>query len=297
MIGRYADADDLRRALDDRIRRAARIQGVAHDRLRKEIAFQRLVARFTAVDRDRWALKGGAALIWRVGAQVRATRDIDSNWFDDAASFGPFFDAALATDLNDAFSFEASQPTMLRGEVEGGHRYRMVAFVAGREFAAFHLDINYIENDQRPVEIVEINVPLLEFMNQSRLRVPMISISQQMSEKLHAVDRRYRSGGSSRPKDAYDTVLIAQTYPIPELQTVRQSVAETFTLRQDPLPHNPPGLPPDWRTDIESYLSDYNIDGVSGFEDLALIWSELWTPILDDTVEATRWYPSQRQWT
>jgi len=96
VIGRYADADDLRRALDDRIRNAARIQGVAHDRLRKEIAFQRLVARFTAVDSDRWALKGGAALIWRIGAQVRATRDIDSNWFDDALSFSPFSAAALA---------------------------------------------------------------------------------------------------------------------------------------------------------------------------------------------------------
>jgi hypothetical protein len=114
-MGRYADAGDLRRALDDRIRNAARIQGVAHDRLRKEIAFQRLVARFTAVDGERWALKGGAALIWRIGAQVRPTRDIDSNWFDDAPNFAPFFDAALATDLNDAFAFEASQPTELRG--------------------------------------------------------------------------------------------------------------------------------------------------------------------------------------
>lgn len=128
MIGRYADADDLRRALDDRIPSAARIQGVAHDRLRKEIAFQRLVARFTAVDRDHWALKGGAALIWRIGARVSATCDVDSNWFDDVPSFGPFFDAALAADLGDAFSLEASQPTELRGEVERGHRYRMVAF-------------------------------------------------------------------------------------------------------------------------------------------------------------------------
>lgn len=297
MIDRYANAEDLRRALDDRIRNAARVQGVAHDRLRKEIAFQRLVARFTAIEGKRWALKGGAALIWRIGAQVRATRDIDSNWFDDAPSFGPFFDAALATDLDDAFSFEASRPVELRGEFEGGHRYRMVTFVAGREFAAFHLDVNYVENDQRPVEIVEINVPLLEFVNQSRLRVPMISISQQMSEKLHALDRRYRSGGSSRPKDAYDVVLIAQRHPIPELQTVRRSVAETFALRHDPLPHSPPGLPTDWRADIESYLSDFSIDGVSGFEDLALIWNELWTPVLDDTIEVTRWDPSQHRWT
>ena len=73
MIDRYANAENLRRALDDRIRNAARVQGVAHDRLRKEIAFQRLVARFTAIEGKRWALKGGAALIWRIGAQVRAT--------------------------------------------------------------------------------------------------------------------------------------------------------------------------------------------------------------------------------
>jgi len=49
-----------------------------------------------------------------------------------------------------------------------------------------------------------------------------------------------------------------------------------------------PGLPTDWRADIESYLSDFNVDGVSGFEDFASIWNELWTPILDHTIKATR---------
>lgn len=296
MTDRYQDAEALRRALDDRIRNTARQEGVPHDRLRKQIAFQRLIARFASVSTDSWALKGGAALIWRTGAQVRATRDIDANWFGESSEFTVFLDSALDTDLGDSFLFEIGAPRPLRGEADGGHRYTVTALLAGREFAAFHLDVNHVAGDDRPVDLVEVNVAILEFIGKSRLQVPMISIAQQLAEKLHAVDRNYESERSSRPKDAYDTVLLVQTYPTPRMRTLREAVDATFTLRDGQLPPQAPKLPTGWRADIEAYLDDFPIDGINTFEDLAETWTRFWTPLLDKSTVTTRWNPPTSTW-
>lgn len=273
MTDHYQDAEALRRALDDRIRNTARQEGVPHDRLRKQIAFQRLIARFAAVSTDSWALKGGAALIWRTGQQVRATRDVDANWFREPSEFSTFLDTALDTDLGDSFLFEIGAPSPLRGEADGGHRYTVTALLSGREFAAFHLDVNHVAGDTRPVELVEVNVAILEFIGRSRLQVPMISIAQQLAEKLHAVGRYYESERSSRPKDAYDTVLLIQTYPTPGMRTLREAVEATFTLRDDQIPLQAPKLPESWQADIEAYLDDFPIDEVRTFVDIAKTWT------------------------
>ncbi|MPZ88849.1 MAG: hypothetical protein GEU81_12395 [Nitriliruptorales bacterium] len=77
----YADAFALRQALEERLRGEARQMGVPVDRLRKEVAFQRFLARLGQVTpREAWALKGGMGLIARLGQHARGTRDIDTNW-------------------------------------------------------------------------------------------------------------------------------------------------------------------------------------------------------------------------
>lgn len=296
MTDRYQDAEALRRALDDPIRNTARQEGIPHDRLRKQIAFQRLIARFAAVSTDSWALKGGTALNWRIGEQVRATRDIDANWFGESSEFTIFLDSALDTDLADSFLFEIGAPSPLRGEVAGGHRYAVTTLLAGREFTAFHLDVNHVAGDDRPVDLVEVNVAILEFIGKSRLQVPMISIAQQLAEKLHAVGRYYESEHSSRPKDVYDTALLIQTYPTPGMRAMREAVEATFTLRDDQIPRQAPKLPESWRADIKAYLDDFPIDGIHTFQDIAETWARFWTPLLDRSTVATRWDPPTSKW-
>lgn len=63
-------AASFRRALEDRLRSEAQDSGVPLNRLRKEAAFNRLLARLRAVAPEGWALKGGLALIARVGARA-----------------------------------------------------------------------------------------------------------------------------------------------------------------------------------------------------------------------------------
>lgn len=72
---RYATASAFRTALEQRLLATARQGGVPLVRLRKIVAFERLLARLMAAAPDRWVLKGAVALHFRVGPQFRTTRD------------------------------------------------------------------------------------------------------------------------------------------------------------------------------------------------------------------------------
>jgi len=106
MMVRSYDDEAFRSSLDQRILTAARELGTPHDRLRKDVAFQRLVARFVATGDERWAIKGGVALLWRVGSDARATKDVDANWMGNTTDLEAFLDDAIEQDLGDWFAFE-----------------------------------------------------------------------------------------------------------------------------------------------------------------------------------------------
>src|SRR5713226_3432677 len=59
---RYLSAAGFRRALEDRLQQRARKTGEPLMRLRKGVAFQRLLARLMLIAPDSWMLKGGLAL-------------------------------------------------------------------------------------------------------------------------------------------------------------------------------------------------------------------------------------------
>jgi hypothetical protein len=77
---RYQTAASFRTALEQRLRAEAQACGIPLNRLRKEAAFNRLLARLYRAAPNGWALKGGLALIARLGAGIRGTKDADANW-------------------------------------------------------------------------------------------------------------------------------------------------------------------------------------------------------------------------
>lgn len=77
----YATPEAFRRALEDRLNAVYRQTGLPLDRLRKQAAAQRLLARLVeAAPEGSWALKGGLAMIAWIGPAARATRDADTTW-------------------------------------------------------------------------------------------------------------------------------------------------------------------------------------------------------------------------
>jgi Nucleotidyl transferase AbiEii toxin, Type IV TA system len=74
---RYESGAAFRRALEDSLRTLSLSSTLPLVRLRKMVAFDRLLARLIAAEPDRWVLKGGLALQFRLGSRARKTKDID----------------------------------------------------------------------------------------------------------------------------------------------------------------------------------------------------------------------------
>jgi hypothetical protein len=98
----YHDASAFRRALEDRLRRRTVDTGMALDRLRKEVAHQRLLARIErTAPEGSWALKGGQVLLARLGEDARATKDADATWRQPVEAFTAVLEEAVDLDLGD----------------------------------------------------------------------------------------------------------------------------------------------------------------------------------------------------
>jgi len=192
----YKTAASFRTALEQRRRAEALTSGIALNRLRKEAAFNRLLARLHRAAPDRWALKGGLAMIARLGAQVRGTKDADANW---RAARSDLVSMVEDLDLNDWFGFTVGDARLLQGEgEEGALRHPVSATLAGRVFEHLSLDVNFLDpEDARPVELVVVRRNPFEFVNEPSLEIPMVTPGQQLAEKLHAYARIYDRLGST----------------------------------------------------------------------------------------------------
>ena len=72
---KYTTAGAFRTALQQRIPIEGEARGVSIARVRKEIVFERLLARLTVVAPGRWVLKGGLALDFRLGSIAQGRDD------------------------------------------------------------------------------------------------------------------------------------------------------------------------------------------------------------------------------
>jgi hypothetical protein len=180
---RYGSPAALRTALEEHLRQRANSTGTPLDRLRKEVAHQRLLARLVVVaPTGSWALKGGQALLARLGTQARATKDADATWRASLDHFGDVLEAAVDTDLDDGFRFEVAAPRPMTAETdEGGLRYPVLALLDGREFERIQLVVNAVPGDQRSLDRVELR-DLLDFAGIAPPHVPVIPIAQHLAE-------------------------------------------------------------------------------------------------------------------
>jgi len=235
---RYRTAAAFRAALEQRLRTEGHATGVPLNRLRKEAAFHRLLARLHRAAPDLWALKGGQALIARLGIEVRATKDADANWRATRHELEEALTAVEDLDLDDWFTFQIGDAHSLQGEGDhGALRYSVIATLDGRAFEHLSLDINIVgPNDVRPVEIVRTRRNPFAFVDELPLEIPMVPPAQQLAEKLHAYTRLYQDEQtSSRAKDLFDMVVIADQVELPNVDALTAATRQTFSTPQDTL--------------------------------------------------------------
>jgi hypothetical protein len=293
---RYADPSALRKALEERLRGQSLQTGAALDRLRKEAALQRLLARLAAAAPPQaWALKGGLLMLARVSQQARATADADATWRIDQDAVRGILEDAAELDLSDGLEFLIGKPRPLRAEgPEGGLRVPVDARMAGRRFEQLRVDLNLMPGDPRPVEFVELR-NLFDFAGIPPVRVPAVRAEQQLAEKLHAYTRDYGTQLNSRAKDLFDMLVIAERLRLPDRVGMESACRQTFALRQTSWPPEVAAPPVEWAGPWAGFVADYGVR----FVDLPAAFTALrdfWLPVLNDG-PALVWDPDIWAWT
>jgi|ERR1700678_441680 predicted nucleotidyltransferase component of viral defense system len=252
----YKTAGAFRAALEARLQARAHTEGVDLQRLRRQVAFDRFLARMFSKGPKAaypWVLKGGYAMELRMHA-ARTTKDIDLT-LHDGSRFSKdqkqrqeqvrgMLQEAAATRMDDYFEFLVGEATEdLQGAPEGGSRYPVQARMDGRDFARFHVDVGVGDEVLKPLEILT-GQDWLGFGGIAPPSFPAISAEQQFAEKLHAYSLPRGERANTRTKDLIDMVLLIRGQKLDKKKVVA-AIRATFSKRAThdvPIELDPPPL-------------------------------------------------------
>jgi hypothetical protein len=284
MARTYASAGAFRKALEERLKSESRARQMDVNRLRRQVSFDRLLARLFRTEAVPWVLKGGYALELRFKA-ARSTIDIDLTVqrvvgaLDNnsaARAVRETLQAAAAVSLDDWFEYTIGPPISdLTAAPYGGARYSVETRMDGRTFAKFHLDAGIGDVVIQPLETLEC-FDWLSFAGILQPKVRAISREQQFAEKIHAYTLP-RSSTNSRVKDLVDLLLLSRDNQVDKLRALN-ALRLTFERRNThALPASLIAPPEEWRIPFEALAADcgLKIGLLEAFEELRQVCREV----------------------
>lgn len=261
----YGSPQALRTALERRLLATSQEAGVALDRLRRRVLFERIVARLQVAEPGLWVLKGGMALEVRLNDAARLTKDIDVGLRDDVAGQADLHDRlidVLSDDpFNDRFVFEVSEPAALR-EDDGGHRTWRVpvaAFLADKTFGAIKLDVSPRAHELQATD----RLPLpnaLDFAGIPTTEVEIIDVHRHAAEKFHAMTRDFGERENSRVRDLLDLVLLIENDLLSPGAVADAARAVWVERNRSGPPPRLPSLPASWPARYEQLADDHDVE-------------------------------------
>ena len=258
----YATAGAFRRALEERLKRASLTDQIDPNRLRRQVSFDRLLARVFREEPAPWVLKGGYALELRFKA-ARSTVDIDLTVqrVETTAAGGDtnqviraMLQSAADIALGDWFEFTVGLASKdLTAAPYGGARYSVEARMDERTFARFHLDAGVGDVVMRPLETIVCR-DWLGFAGIESSRVLVIAREQQLAEKIHAYTLP-RNAANSRVKDLVDLALLIGSGEL-DKHRILEALRLTFERRgtHDLASMVPP--PADWQIPFQALAGE-----------------------------------------
>lgn len=266
---RYETPTAFRRALEDRLAAVARDEQVDLQRIRRQVAFDRLLARMFAGENPPWALKGAYSLELKLRT-ARTTKDLDLGLEHPpeleatggiANALLDILQAAAERDLDDFFAFRIGAPMMdLDAAPQGGSRYPVESRLDGRTFARFHLDVGVGDVQRDPHEIVEAR-DWLGFAGIAAPRMPSISREEHFAQKLHAYTRPREGAPNTRVKDLIDLVLLIDEGKL-DPERLREAIRYTFERRAThDVPQSLAPPPEFWEPVFRKLARECQIDG------------------------------------
>ena len=260
----YATAGAFRKALEERLKRASLTDQIDLNRLRRQVSFDRLLARLFQEKPAPWVLKGGYALELRFKA-ARSTVDIDltlqrivaatSEAGDTNQVVREMLQSVAAVPLGDWFEYVVGPSVMdLTAAPYGGARYPVEARMDERIFARFHLDAGIGDVVMQSLDTI-ICRDWLGFAGIESSQVWMIAREQQFAEKIHAYTLP-RNTANSRVKDLVDLALLIESGGL-DKQRILDALRLTFERREThdlPVDLVPP--PADWQIPFQALAEE-----------------------------------------
>lgn len=281
MAKRYPTAAAFRQALEERLRSLARERDQPINDVRQKLVIERLLARLFASAHPPWLLKGGFAMELRYRPKARTTRDLDLSVPMDAPT--PLADRlsvireqlqqAADIDAGDYFEFRIEEARgELPGAPKGGGRFSVEALLAGRRFAAFHVDLGFGDAVLGTPEELHGDT-VLDFAGIVPARALAIPKAQQFAEKLHAYTYPWTDRVNTRARDLVDMLVLLERGAM-DPAVVKAAAQATFRTRAT---HNLPTalpLPPEtWREECAAMAIEAGLPSM----DLAQAWQTLST--------------------
>jgi hypothetical protein len=251
------DPAALERSIVDRIARRAdeRTRGIEQDkersrlhdhwiqRLRRELAYRRFLARIFTAQPNQWVLKGGVALQFRLDPN-RPSNDIDiahlAHGADHAVAVRQLRIAAMSN-LADGFVFTIGEPGPAQDE-DRAITVLVTARIGSKEFTSFRVDMppprDDIPNDTIVTSVDALGIAALDEMPPLRL----IALEQQVADKVCAMFELHGAAKrpSERSRDLGDLAMLAAQCSF-DGDLLHASIRAEEKRRQDGLLAN--GLP------------------------------------------------------
>jgi hypothetical protein len=230
----YPTPAAFHRALEDRIKTAARSKGHSIHRLRQTLIYDRLLARVFQIFGDRVVVKGGVALELRI-ERARTTKDVDLRITGDPSQVLTDLLTAGRLDLGDYLSFrvkpDARHPDISGdGVVYAGLRFQVNAELAGRPYGSpCGVDVGVADCMEELPDIVS-GSRFFEFIGLAPPKLRVYPRAVHVAEKLHAYSLP-RDEENSRVKDLPDLALLAMTGEM-DATRLRAALEATFSFRK-----------------------------------------------------------------
>ena len=267
-IKKYTDAGAFRRSLEDRLLKISKTEKIDIQKLRRQVAFDRLLARLFISSPSPLVLKGGYAMQLRT-LNARATKDIDlamrdarlasSDEQEKGEAILEIILEKTALDLGDFFTFQVSGPTKeLDGAPYGGSRFHVEARMEDRSFEKFQLDIGVGDVWIEPLEVVSSR-DWLAFAGIGSHRVNLIPKEQQFAEKIHAYTLPRGDRQNSRVKDLIDMILLIDSKSL-DKKFLKSAIKSTFDRRKThSYPNKFPAPPESWTSTFQALAEECGI--------------------------------------
>ena len=281
--------------------RAAGDRTVRHEwivRLRRELAYRRLLARLAAAQPGGWFLKGGLALQFRLDPS-RSTLDIDIGLLGglETAEAEAALRKAVAVDLGDRFAFEVGRPR--QSSEDHALTVPITAYIGAQRFEQFRVDLapprGDIATETAALTFVALGIPELD----EHPPIPVIALPQQIAEKVCAIFERRGDAYSSRARDLADIASIALQVDAIDGTAVIEALRREGNRRAETLGHGLPVvfiLEPAQAAEWERRWGTLIRQPPLGFHEALRLAATFLDAVLDGSADTKRWSAPSATW-